>query len=436
MSDPGFFEKLLDGVEIAWVPIEDVGYLYGGLTGKSKADFQGGDSSYVPYKNIFGSMQIQPDAFQRVKVADSENQNAIRYGDVLFTASSEISDEAGMSAAVTEEIKGSVYLNSFSFGLRFNDEVCLTPEFTKHLFRSIQMRKEIVKTASGVTRFNVSKARFKKLLVPIICPDDPQKSLAIQREIVRILDSFTELTAELTAKLTAELAARKEQYKHYRDRLLTSENGEVEWLPMEDIGEFIRGKRFTKADYRDEGIRAIHYGEIYTHYGVFACETLSKVRADMANSLRFAEKNDVVMAGVSETLEDVGKAVAWLGEGKVAIHDDSYAFRHAMNPKYIAYAMQTDAFHDQKGQFVSRGKIKRLLIGGMKKVKLPIPFPDDPQKSLAEQARIVAILDKFDTLTTSLGEALPREIELRQKQYEYYRDLLLNFPKPAEAAEA
>lgn len=67
--------------------------------------------------------------------------------------------------------------------------------------------------------------------------------------------------------------------------------------------------------------------------------------------------------------------------------------------------------------------------------QIPIPCPDNPEKSLEEQARIVAILDKFDTLTTSLTEGLPREIELRQKQYEYYRDLLLSFPKPeADAA--
>lgn len=267
--------------------------------------------------------------------------------------------------------------------------------------------------------------------IPVPCPDEPEKSLAIQGEIVRILDTFTELTTELTT----ELIARKRQYNFYRDRLLSFEGGDVEWKPLDEIGEFIRGKRFTKADYVDEGIGAIHYGEIYTHYGVFAHKTLSKVRSDMAASLRYAEPNDVVIAGVSETIEDVGKAVAWLGEEKVAIHDDSYAFRHNMNPKFIAYAMQTDTFHDQKAKYVSSGKIKRLLIDGVKNVRLPVPYPDDPTKSLKEQTRIVAILDKFDTLTTSISEGLPREIELREKQYAYYRDQLLSFPKPdVEAA--
>ena len=103
-----------------------------------------------------------------------------------------------------------------------------------------------------------------------------------------------------------------------------------------------------------------------------------------------------------------------------------------MNPKYISYVMQTAAFIDEKAKHVSRGKVNRLLINGIEKVRIPVPFPDDREKSLAEQERIVAILDKFDALTHSISEGLPREIELRKKQYEHYRDLLLSFPKPED----
>ena len=146
----------------------------------------------------------------------------------------------------------------------------------------------------------------------------------------------------------------------------------------------------------------------------------------------YAEPKDVVIASVGETVEEVGKAVTWLGDEKVAIHDDSYAFRSSMNPVFISHYLQTARFTSEKEKHVSRGKVKRLLISGISKMRIPIPYPNDPEKSLAEQARIVAILDKFDTLTHSISEGLPREIELRQKQYEYYRDLLLNFPKPEE----
>ncbi|WPM86206.1 hypothetical protein QNH14_01470 [Apirhabdus apintestini] len=112
-----------------------------------------------------------------------------------------------------------------------------------------------------------------------------------------------------------------------------------------EIGEFIRGKRFTKADYVEDGISAIHYGEIYTRYGVFTTHALSQIRNDMAKSLRYAEPGDVVITDVGETVEDVGKAVAWLGDEKVAIHDHCYAFRHSMNPKFVFLLHANSIFH-------------------------------------------------------------------------------------------
>ena len=122
-----------------------------------------------------------------------------------------------MSSSVTTRFEDPVYLNSFSFGVRFNKDAPLIPEFSKYLFRSHFMRSEIAKTASGVTRFNISKERFRKVKIPIPCPENPKKSLEKQAEIVRILDTFTALTAELTAELTA----RKKQYEYLRDLLLS-----------------------------------------------------------------------------------------------------------------------------------------------------------------------------------------------------------------------
>jgi len=192
--------------------------------------------------------------------------------------------------------------------------------------------------------------------------------------------------------------------------LLSFEEGEVEWKPLGEIGEFIRGKRFTKADYVEDGISVIHYGEIYTRYGVSTTHALSKVRTEMAASLRYAEPGDVVITDVGETVEDVGKAVAWLGKEKVAIHDHCYAFRHSMNPKFVSYCMQTPSFIAEKAKYVARTKVNTLLINGFSKISIPVPYPNDLDKSLAEQERIVAILDKFDTLTNSITEGLPGEI--------------------------
>lgn len=98
-----------------------------------------------------------------------------------------------------------------------------------------------------------------------------------------------------------------------------------------------------------------------------------------------------------------------------------------MNPKYVSYFFQTEDFQKQKRPHITGTKVRRVNADDLAKLLIPVPSPK-------EQAKIVAILDKFDVLTNSLTEGLPREIELRQKQYEHYRDLLLNFPKP-EAVE-
>ncbi|WP_304657855.1 restriction endonuclease subunit S, partial [Escherichia coli] len=306
------------------------------------------------------------------------------------------------------------------------DEKKFSSDYVFHFLETqYESLRQISSGNSGRGGLNLQMISAYK--IPIPCPGNPEKSLAIQSEIVRILDKFSALTAELTAELTM----RKKQYNYYRDQLLSFKEGEVEWKTLGEIGEFIRGKRFTKADYvEDGGISVIHYGEIYTRYGVYTTHSLSQVRADMAASLRYAKHGDVVITDVGETVEDVGKAVAWLGDDDIAIHDHCYAFRHSLNPKFISYYMQTDSFISEKAKYVARTKVNTLLINGFSKIMIPVPYPKDHEKSLKEQARIVAILDKFDTLTNSITEGLPREIELRQKQYEYYRDLLFSFPKP------
>jgi type I restriction enzyme S subunit len=420
MSGVDFMGKLLAGVEVEWKALGDIAEYSPTRVDAAELDA----TSFVGVDNLVSEKGGRVDA---IYLPNTERLTAYEPGDILLgnirpylkkvwraTNSGGCSGDV-LAVRIQEDYKS------------FVDSTFLYYLLSSNEFFSYGMQH-----AKGAKMPRGDKSAILKYKIPIPCPENPKKSLEIQAEIVRILDAFTELTAELNAELTAELAARKKQYNYYRDQLLRFEDREVEWKPLGEIGEFIRGKRFTKADYVEDGIRAIHYGEIYTLYGTYATEAFSQIRSDMAESLRYAKPGDVVMAGVGETVEDVGKAVAWLGNEKVAIHDDSYAFRHSMNPKFISYVMQTAAFIDEKAKHVSRGKLNRLLIDGVAKVRIPIPYPGNLEKSLSEQARIVAILDKFDASTNSISEGLPREIELRKKQYEHYRNLLLNFPKPDE----
>lgn len=191
-----------------------MGVIYGGLTGKSKADFENGNALYVTYKSIFNSSAVDLNSLGKVTIGANERQNKIQYGDILFTGSSESLDEVAMSSVVMELVEDSIYLNSFSFGFRFNPNVPILPGFTKHLFRGVSMRKEIIKTASGVTRFNVSKERFRSLVIPV-------PPLEEQRRIVEILDQFDTLTQSITEGLPREIELRRKQYEYYREQLLS-----------------------------------------------------------------------------------------------------------------------------------------------------------------------------------------------------------------------
>ena len=263
-------------------------------------------------------------------------------------------------------------------------------------------------------------SNYSKKLIPIPCPGNPEKSLEIQNEIVRLLDTFTKLTAELTAELTA----RKKQYNYYREELFDFNEEKTDYKSLGEIGEFQRGKRFVKTDMILDGVPCIHYGEMYTHYGTWANESKSFLSEELVKikKLRVAPKNDIVIVAAGETIEDIGIGTAWLGDKGVIIHDACFSYRSTLNPKYVAYFTRTKHFHDQIKKHISSGKISAINEKGLSKVIIPVPSPE-------EQARIVSILDKFDTLTTSISEGLPKEIELRKKQYKYYRDKLLAFPK-------
>lgn len=285
----------------------------------------------------------------------------------------------------------------------------LMPEYLYRILSSEAFFAFNMQHAKGAKMPRGSKAMILKYRIPV-------PPLEVQREIVNVLDTF----AKLEAELEAELEARRRQYKYYRDALLAFSDQDVPWATMAEVGEFFRGRRFTKNDYVPDGIGCIHYGDIYTQYGAATTATVSQVRSDMASALRFAKPGDLVIAGVGETVEDVGKAVAWLGEGEVAIHDDCFAFRHSLNPKFVSYYFQTAAFHAEKNKFVARAKVKRLSAESLGKLTIPVP-------PLDEQERIVAILDKFDSLVNDLESGLPAEIKARRQQYEHYRDRLLSF---------
>ena len=209
------FAKIGGGTQgVTWMRMSEIGCFFGGLSGKSKADFGNGNCKYITYMNVYNNLETDLNTNDLVSIGSDEKQNKLALGDVLFTGSSETPEECGMSSVICKEPPEILYLNSFCFGYRLNDTTMFNPHFAKHLYRCNQMRKQIIKTANGVTRFNVSKKKFGNIMIPVI-------SIEEQERIAAILDRFERLTTDLQAGLPAEIKARQQQYEYYRDRLLT-----------------------------------------------------------------------------------------------------------------------------------------------------------------------------------------------------------------------
>ena len=292
------------------------------------------------------------------------------------------------------------------------DETILLDGFLYHYLRPLF--KKIENSIQGSTVKHLSAKVINKSEIPL-------PPIEVQTEIVRILDKFTSLEAELEA----ELDCRKRQYEYYREKLLSFDNvggQEVEWKKMSEVGTFIRGNGLQKKDFTEEGVGCIHYGQLYTHYGTSATETITYCSSELAKKLRKAAKGDIVIATTSENVEDVCKAVAWLGEEEIAVSGDAFIYKHTQNPKYMAYLFQTASFFNYKKKKATGTKVIRLTGDAMGNYLAPIP-------SLEEQQRIVSILDRFESLTTSLQSGLPAEIAARRQQYEHYRDKLLTFKR-------
>ena len=194
----------------------------------------------------------------------------------------------------------------------------------------------------------------------------------------------------------------------------------VEYKKLGEIAEIIRGNGLQKKDFVDQGIGCIHYGQIYTRYGAFADRTLTYVTPQLASTLKTVSTGDLVVAITSENVEDVCKCVAWLGENDIVTGGHTAIVKHKQNPKYLAYLFQTEDFFRQKRKYVVGTKVIEMSPRKLAEIIIPVP-------PIEIQNEIVKLLDNFTELTAELTEQLMTELTLRKKQYNFYRDSLLNF---------
>ncbi|HAL7379699.1 restriction endonuclease subunit S [Escherichia coli] len=387
MSELSYLEKLLDGVEVEWKSLGDVvNFQRGRRLVKSQLETRG---KYAVYQNSMTPLGY----YHEYNVA------------------------AQSSFIICAGAAGEIGYSENEFWAADDVHFAITPEYIndRFLFHFLLTQKN--KISGQVRRASIprlSKSVIEKLEFPIPCPDNPEKSLAIQSEIVRILDKFTALTAELTA----ELNMRKKQYNYYRDQLLSFDEGEVEWKTLGEIAAYSKSRiSFDKLDKNNyvgvDNLLQNRAGKMQSNY------------VPTSGNLTEFREGDILIGNIRPYLKKI-----WQADSTGGTNGDVLVIRSchkSILPRYLYQILADDNFFEYNMQHAKGAKMPRGNKDAIMKYRVPIP-------SFDEQTRIVTILDKFDTLTNSISEGLPREIELRQKQYGHYRDLLFSFPKPEAAS--
>ncbi|KHM24838.1 restriction endonuclease [Enterobacter hormaechei subsp. xiangfangensis] len=402
MSELSYLEKLLDGAEVEWLPLGVLGELVR-ENGLPKTDFTEAGIPAIHYGQIYTFYGLSTETTKSFVSQDTAKKlKKVNTGDVVITNTSENLDDVG---------KALVYLGkeqavTGGHATIFKPREGIIGKYFAYFTQTNSFYNEKRKYSKGTKVIDVSASDMAKIIIPIPCPNNPEKSLAIQLEIVRILDKFTALTAELTA----ELNMRKKQYNYYRDQLLSFDEDEVEWKMLGDLGENLDSKRKPITSGLREAGSIPYYGASgivdYVKDYIFDGDFLL-ISEDGANLLA---RNTPIAFSIS------GKS--WVNNHAHVIKFDSYAER-----RYVEYYLNSIDL----APYISGAAQPKLNKKNLESIRIPNPSPEDKE-------RIVSILDKFDALTNSINEGLPREIELRQKQYEYYRDLLFSFPRPETAS--
>ncbi len=403
--------ELLQGVEVEWKALGDIGELVRG-NGLPKSDFTESGVPAIHYGQIYTYYSLSTTSTKSfVSPETAQKLRKVDKGDVVITNTSENLDDVG---------KALVYLGerqavTGGHATIFKPSNIILGKYFAYFTQTTEFTNEKRKYAKGTKVIDVSATDMAKIQIPI-------PPLNIQTEIVRILDAFTALTVELTVELTA----RKKQYNYYRDQLLSFEEGDVEWKTLGEVAlDFGRGKSkhrprndsklyggdipfIQTGDIRNASHIITEYTQTYSDFGLKQSKLWPKGTLCITIAANIAE---TTILGFDSCFPD--SVIGFVANPEKT------------NSSYVEYLLSS---FKTKLQSQSTGSAQdNINMGTFENMRLPFP-------PLPEQTRIVTILDKFDALTNSITEGLPREIALRQQQYQYYRDLLLSFPKPETTA--
>ncbi|MCC3214839.1 restriction endonuclease subunit S [Chryseobacterium sp. X308] len=383
-TEKEFFTKIsLQGIDVQY---ESIGNLISRVREKGKHN--NNIATVYSVSNFLGLVKAEDFRNNTIHSSDLSNYTIVKPGMFAYNPARL---NIGSIGYLKNDLSGLVSPMYVVFEI---DENRITKEYLYLFIKSKYCINKISSLTEAGARFRFDFERWSLIKIPL-------PSIILQKEIVRILDIFTKHIDELTA----ELIARKQQYNYYRKQLLSFEEKNVEWKPLRNLAENLDSMRKPVTGGLRESGNIPYYGASgivdYVKDYIFDGDFLL-VSEDGANLIA---RNTPIAFSIS------GKS--WVNNHAHVLKFNTYAER-----KFVEYFLNSIDL----APYISGAAQPKLNQKNLNSIKIPSPSPEVKEK-------IVSILDKFDTLTTSVNEGLPKEIELRQKQYEYYRDMLLTFPK-------
>ena len=370
-----YLEQLIEGIEVEWSTLgdpENVEIANGGRKPVKASLRIAGDIPYYGANNVQDYVEGYTHDGSYILIAEDGTASVEDYS--------------------IQHAKGRFWANNHVHVIRGTAN--LKTRFIYHYLKTLSF----IPFLSGGGRAKLTKGKL--CLIPIPIPP-----LSVQKEIVRILDTFTGLTAELTT----ELIARKKQFTYYHNQLLSFEGENVEWKTLQEVCLNISaGGDVPKNCAKGQLTPSEKFP-----YPIYANATGSKGLYGYTDGYKIGNKSVTISARGAKIGYHTVREAKFTAIIRLIVLEPNENF---ISPKFLDYALEMTPISGTKGG------IPQLIVPTVKKLSIPVP-------SIETQERIVSILDKFETLVTSKNEGLPAEIAMRQKQYEYYRDMLLTFPK-------
>ncbi len=324
--------------------------------------------------------------------------------------------QGGASAGYVNWLDIKFWLGAHCYAIKPNAD--LLNRYAYHFIKSQEYKLQECQYGAGIPA--LAKSTIESLSIPL-------PPLEVQREIVRILDKYSESVEELKKALEKELSLRKKQYEYYRDKLLDFKSvpppwtDDVRWRTLGEVATSIyRGSGITRDQITKTGIPCVRYGEIYTKYNTWFDNCLSHTNETAIKNPKYFEYGDILFAITGESVDEIAKSVAYLGHDKCLAGGDIVVLKHNQNPRYLAHVLSTYDARKQKSKGKIKSKVVHSSVPSIENIRIPVP-------SIDIQTKIADVLDNFEKICSDLNIGLPTEINARQKQYEYYRDKLLQF---------